>query len=146
VQYGELNFVWEAWLGLDTAWQDEEIIVNEVRGKSEADWALMMRRAMAECYRVLKPGRWLSLCYHDTSTGTWALIQDVMAEVGFVVDKSDEALFIDTGQKSFNQLTADKVTKRDLVINFRKPKLGEVRAEVTISGDEDARTMVLPNV
>ena len=28
VQYGELNFVWEAWLGFDTRWHDEEIIVN----------------------------------------------------------------------------------------------------------------------
>lgn len=139
VQYGELNFVWEAWLGFDTNWHDEEIIVNEVRGKSEADWTTMMKEAMAECYRVLKPGRWLSLCYHDTSAGTWALVQDVMAEVGFIVDSSGSALFIDTGQKSYNQLTADKVTKRDLVINFRKPKLHELVA-VIISGDEDERT------
>ena len=35
VQYGELNFVWEAWLGFDTNWHDEEIIVNEVRGKTD---------------------------------------------------------------------------------------------------------------
>ena len=33
VQYGELNFVWEAWLDFDTSWHDEEIIVNEVREK-----------------------------------------------------------------------------------------------------------------
>lgn len=125
-QYGELNFVWEAWLGFDTHWHDEEIIVNEVRGKTEKDWENMMRQAMKECYRVLKPGRWLSLCYHDTSEGTWSLIQDIMAEAGFVADRSDSALFIDTGQKSYNQLTADKVTKRDLVINFRKPKPSEI--------------------
>ena len=128
VQYGELNFVWEAWLGLDTRWHDEEIIVNEVHGKTEADWTAMMRQAMAECYRVLKPGRWLSLCYHDTSEGTWALVQDIMAEVGFVVDRSQSALFIDTQQKSYNQLTADKVNKRDLVINFRKPRPHETGA------------------
>jgi 16S rRNA G966 N2-methylase RsmD len=140
VQYGELNFVWEAWLGFDTQWHDEEIIVNEVRGKSEADWANMMRQAMVECYRVLKPGRWLSLCYHDTSEGTWTLIQDIMAEAGFLVDQSDSALFIDAGQKSYNQQRADKVTKRDLVINFRKPKLGEVATAVTIRGDEDQAT------
>ncbi|MEQ8187754.1 MAG: DNA methyltransferase, partial [Candidatus Eremiobacterota bacterium] len=126
IQYGELNFVWEAWLGLDTHWHDEEIIVNEVRGKTEKDWENMMRQSMKECYRVLKPGRWLSLCYHDTSEGTWSLIQDIMAEAGFVADRSDSALFIDTGQKSYNQLTADKVTKRDLVINFRKPKPSEI--------------------
>jgi DNA modification methylase len=123
VQYGELNLVWEVWLGFSTHWYDEEIIVNEVRGKASADWAALMKRAMAECYRVLKPGRWLSLCYHDTSEGTWALVQDIMAEVGFVVDKSDSTLFIDTAQKSYNQRTADKTTKRDLVLNFRKPKV-----------------------
>src|SRR5262249_15526440 len=76
VQYGELNFVWEAWLKADTRWHTDEIIINDVRGKTEADWTRMMFVAMAECYRVLKPGRWLSLCYHDSSEGTWALVQD----------------------------------------------------------------------
>ena len=140
VQYGELNFIWEAWLGLDTHWHDEEIIVNDVRGKTEVDWTIMMQQSMAECYRVLKPSRWISLCYHDTSEGTWALIQDIMAEVGFLVDKSDSALFIDTQQKSFNQLTADKVNKRDLVINFRKPSSGEVASQIIITGNEDDST------
>jgi len=139
-QYGELNFVWEAWLGFDTYWHEDEIIINEVRGKSEVDWANMMRAAVEECYRVLKPGRWLSLCYHDTSEGTWSLIQDIMAESGFIVGQSDAALFIDTGQKSYNQKVADKVTKRDLVINFRKPKTGEVSATIAISGNEDKTT------
>ncbi len=125
MQYGELNFVWEAWLDCDTRWHDEEIIVNRTRNMTSVDWAAGMRKAMAECYRVLKPGRWLTLCYHDTSEGTWQMVQDMMAEVGFVVDRSDTTLFIDTGQKSYNQLTADKATKRDLVLNFRKPKVGD---------------------
>ena len=139
-QYGELNFVWEAWLGLDTHWHNDEIIINEVRGKTEDDWAKMMRAAMKESHRVLRSGRWLSLCYHDTSEGTWALVQDIMAESGFIVDQADTALFIDTGQKSYNQKVADKVNKRDLVINFRKPKQGEVASPLAISGDEDTTT------
>ena len=140
VQYGELNFIWEAWLGFDTHWHDEEIIVNEIRGKTVEDWANMMRQAMAECYRVLKPGRCISLCYHDTSEGTWALIQDIMAEVGFIVEKTEAALYIDTEQKSYNQLVADKVNKRDLVINFRKPKPGELIPSIAITGDENKTT------
>ena len=142
VQYGELNFIWEAWLNLDTKWHDEEIIVNNVRGKTEADWACMMHQAMSECYRVLKPGRWLSLCYHDTSAGTWTLIQDIMAEVGFIVESAGEAIYIDTEQKSFNQILADKVNKRDLVINFRKPKPGEVTEIASITGSEDEDTFI----
>lgn len=140
VQYGELNFVWEAWLNADTRWHDEEIIINDVRGKSEADWAAMMKQAMAECYRVLKPGRWLSLCYHDTSEGTWELIQDIMAEVGFAVDRTESALFIDTGQKSYNQLTADKSTKRDLVLNFYKPRPSDLRITEYIPDTDESPT------
>ena len=34
VQYGELNFVWEAWLDVDTHWHEEEIIVNDIRAKA----------------------------------------------------------------------------------------------------------------
>ncbi len=140
VQYGELNFVWEAWMNFDTHWHDEEIIVNETRGRTEADWANMMRQAISECYRVLKPGRWLSLCYHDTAEGTWALVQDIMAEAGFLPDRSESALFIDTGGRTYNQYTADKVTKRDLIINFRKPKPGETVGAILIAGDEDPTT------
>ncbi|MEJ5197883.1 MAG: DNA methyltransferase [Anaerolineae bacterium] len=136
VQYGELNFIWEAWLGFDTHWHDREIIVNETRGITEEDWARLMRQAMRECYRVLKPGRWISLCYHDTSEGTWQLVQDIMAEVGFIAQGEGETLYIDTGQKSYNQLTADKVTRRDLVINFRKPRPGEVGQVGILSGDD----------
>ncbi len=139
VQYGELNFIWEAWIGLNTRWQNREIIVNEVRGKTETDWANMMRQAMSECYRVLKPGRWLSLCFHHTDPYIWELTQDIMAETGFLVDKSDSALFIDTDQKSYNQLLADKVSKRDLVINFRKPRLGELSSLISINGDENRK-------
>lgn len=142
VQYGELNFVWEAWLDLDTRWHDDEIIVNNTRGKTRADWADMMRQAMAESFRVLKPGRWLSLCYHDTSEGTWHLVQDIMAEVGFVTDRGGDALYIDAGQKSYNQLMADKVTKRDLVINFRKPRPDEGMAAIVLTGDEDETTFL----
>src|SRR5581483_4653892 len=71
------------------------------------------------------PGRWISLCYHDTSEGTWELLQDLLAECGFVPDTSDSTLFIETAQKTWKQIVADKVTKRDLVLNFRKPRVGE---------------------
>jgi len=138
VQYGELNFVWEAWLGFDTTWHDEEIIVNSVRGKTEDDWYAMMLQTMRECHRVLKPGRAISLCYHDTSEGTWALVQDLMAEAGFLIEHTDSALYIDTKTKTTNQYFADKVNKRDLVINFRKPRLGEAAQALLISGDEDS--------
>jgi len=141
VQYGELNFVWEAWLQLDLSWHSDEVIVNEIRHKTEADWANMMRTAVEECYRVLKPGRWLSLCYHDTSEGTWTLVQDIVSQAGFVSEQTKDVLSIDTGGRTYNQYTADKVTKRDLVMNFRKPRPGETAAEVRVDAIDDGDTL-----
>jgi hypothetical protein len=63
-----------------------------------------------------------------------------MAEAGFLVDRSDSAVFIDTGQKAWKQIVADKVNKRDLVINFRKPKPGETVSYVALTGNEDQVT------
>ena len=140
VQYGELNFIWEAWLDFDTTWHENEIIVNQTRGTSESDWAQMMRQAMSECYRVLKPSHWISLCYHDTSEGTWHLVQDMMTEVGFIPEQLETTLYIDTPAKTVNQYFADKVTRRDLVINFRKPRPDELITQLTLFGDEDAAT------
>ena len=82
---------------------------------------------MDQCHRVLKPGRWLSLCYHDTQAGRWAMLQDLMRDAGFVIDSASAAGSIETGQKSFNQWMSDKATKRDLVISFRKPQPGQPR-------------------
>src|SRR5713101_5420210 len=140
VQFGEANFVWESWLGFDNKWHEDEIIVNEVREKTVLNWKSMMHRTMAECYRVLKPGRWMSLCYHDTSEGTWALMQDIMADIGFISDKFEVTIFIDTAQKSWKQNVADKIHKRDLVINFRKPKPDELVSQIHITRDEAATT------
>lgn len=138
VQFGESNFIWEAWLGFDSSWLDKEIIVNQIRQKDEYAWEAGLSAAMGECYRVLKPGRWLSLCYHDTSEGTWQLVQDLMAAIGFISDKTDRSLYIDASQKSIKQITASQVAKRDLVISFRKPREGEVVAKVFLTGEEDA--------
>ncbi|MBI5249933.1 MAG: hypothetical protein HY912_10610 [Desulfomonile tiedjei] len=120
VQYAELNFLWEAWLGFSTAWHDCEVVVNNTRGKGPDDWAEMMRSAMGECRRVLKPGRWLSLCYHDTSVAMWGQIQRLMADAGFEIGECRVPLYIDTGSATYNQRVTQKAVKRDLVINFRK--------------------------
>jgi hypothetical protein len=145
VQYGELNFVWESWLNRDTQWHDDELVINPVRGISPERWADGMKAAMAECFRVLKPGRWLSLCYHDSSNGTWQAIQNTMTDVGFEVDRNESTLFIDTAQKSFNQLTAGKATKRDLVFNYQKPRVPSrrrPRPRGTTSFAEVARSII----
>ncbi|MEW6300564.1 MAG: hypothetical protein AB1671_22985, partial [Thermodesulfobacteriota bacterium] len=124
VQYGELNFVWESWLGFDGAWLKDEIVVNPFRGKTIEDWDSDMRAVLANVYRALKPGRWLSLCYHDTDPGTWTRLQNMLLDTGFEIHT---VTILDPKQKSSNQLTAEKVVKSDLVVNCRKPRPTDVR-------------------
>ncbi len=140
VQFGELNFLWESWLKADTTWVNQEIIINENRSKSLASWQINMKEAFAECYRVIKPGRVISVCYHDSDPATWAIFQDIMAEVGFITEQVESTLYIETGQKTHKQTVADNITKRDLIINFRKPKPNEVALQISFDGTENKNT------
>ena len=63
-----------------------------------------------------------------------------MAEAGFIPDERKAALTIETKEKSQKQLTSDNTVKRDLIINFRKPKPGEIISSIAIIGNEDKTT------
>jgi len=123
VQFWESNQVWEAWLGLNTNWQDQEVVVNHIRGLEQDHWTDLFRRAMQECYRVLRPGGWITLTYNDRET--WPILQDVMLGIGFQPDGSKSAVGMETTAKSEKQMKGEDNTIRDLVINFRKPSAGE---------------------
>jgi 16S rRNA G966 N2-methylase RsmD len=122
IQYGELNFVWESWLGFDGGWLKNELVVNPYRGKTVEDWDADMRTVLAKVYTALKPGRWLSLCYHDSDPPTWTRVQNMLVDVGFEIHT---VTVLDPKQKSSNQITAEKVVKSDLVLNCRKPRPGD---------------------
>jgi len=125
IQFGELNFLWEAWLQMDTSWREEEIVINRVCRKNQDLYRQRLRQAFQEMARVLKPNRWLTLTFHDTQTAIWEMIQEIMKECGLVPDGARDAVTLDPAQKSYNQLCTRKVAKRDLVISFRKPRPGE---------------------
>lgn len=140
VQYAELNFLWETWLELDSGWQSDEIIINEHRGKDYILWGNELNKSFKEIYRVLKPGRAVSVCYHDSDPQTWVLFQDIMAEIGFIVEESKYALYIETGQKTHKQTVSTNITQRDLIVTFRKPLKGELYNNDFITGVEDDRS------
>lgn len=122
IQYGELNFVWESWLGFDGAWLKDEIVVNPFRNKTIEDWDRDMRGVLSNLYRALKPGRWLSLCYHDTDPETWSRVQNMLLDSGFEIHTVN---VLDPIQKSYNQQTGEQVAKGDLVLNCLKPRVTE---------------------
>ena len=119
VQFWESNQVWEAWLGFNSNWDSQEVVVNRGRGLDQEHWTELFRRSMQECYRVLRPGNWITLTYNDRET--WPILQDVMLGIGFQPDGSKSAIAMETTAKSEKQMKGEDNTIRDLVVNFRKP-------------------------
>jgi hypothetical protein len=140
VQYGELNYLEEAILELNTSWTNEEVIVNEFRGWDLYEWSNRLEKAMTEIYRVLKPGRWASICYHDSDESSWLKLQDLTLAIGFIPGDSKTVSSMETGWQTLKMLTSTDITKRDLVINFRKPRPSELTRQLTLFGDEDPST------
>jgi hypothetical protein len=81
---------------------------------------IVERTVLVEMQRVLKPGRWLSLCYHDTDPKIWTTLQDAIEDCGLVIES---VCALEPKSKSRNAITAEIVVKSDLVINCRKPSL-----------------------
>ena len=121
VQYGELNFLWDAWLDLPTSLR-EEITLNPVQHHSWEEAETALRAAIAGSYRALKPGRWASICYHDTSEANWTMLQRAVLDAGFDIHT---VTCFEPKSKSRKAITAEKIVKSDLVLNCRKPRFGD---------------------
>jgi DNA modification methylase/DNA-directed RNA polymerase subunit RPC12/RpoP len=117
LMYSELNFLWEAWLKVLSN-NKEEAIINKVQKKGLPEYQHLMEQCFAEFYRMLKPGRWMTVEFHNSANSVWNSIQEALQQAGFVV--ADVRTF-DKQQGSFNQVTASGAVKQDLIISAYKP-------------------------
>lgn len=117
IMYSELNSVWESWLNVQTN-NKEEAIVNEGQGKTLFDYQMLMNHSLKEFYRILKPGKWLTMEFSNTSAAVWNSIQNALQGVGFVVVN---VAALDKKQGSFKAVTSPTAVKQDLIITCFKP-------------------------
>ncbi|MFW6116814.1 MAG: DNA methyltransferase, partial [bacterium] len=116
LMYSELNFLWEAWLRVFTN-NKPEAIENSVQGKGASEYQRLMTRCFQEYYRVLKPGRWMTVEFHNSKNRVWNAIQEALQRAGFVVA---DVRTLDKKKKTFNQVTASGAVKQDLIISAYK--------------------------
>lgn len=119
LMYSELNFIWESWLGVFTD-STEEAIVNKQQRKGIDEYRDLMSNSFKELYRVLKPGHWMTMVFHNSDGEVWQAIQDGLADAGFMIGTMDT---FDKKQKSFNQITSSGAVGYDVVMNCYKPKI-----------------------
>jgi inorganic pyrophosphatase len=120
LMYSELNFLWEAWLRVFTN-NKPEAIENKVQGKGLADYQRLMTECFKEYYRVLKPGRWMTVEFHNSKNAVWNVILEALQVAGFVIA---DVRTLDKQQGSFKQVTSANAVKQDLVISCYKPNGG----------------------
>ena len=117
--YADLNYLVESWHGTRTR-SETEAIVDRPKGKGIADYQRLMQRCFQAYCRVLKPGRWMTVVFHNSRNSVWNAIQEAMLAAGFVVA---DVRTLDKQQGSYRQVTSTAV-KQDLVISAYKPNGG----------------------
>lgn len=118
LNYSELSFLWEAWLGILTN-QRFEAIISPTMGKALPEYQELMAKCFSEYYRVLKPNRWMTVAFHNSKNAVWNAIQVALQRSGFI---AADVRTLDKQGSSLKQITTSSADKQDLVISAYKPK------------------------
>jgi len=117
IPYSELNFLWEAALKVFTS-TNREAVVNKTQGKALSNYQDLMENCFREYLRVLKPGRWITVEFHNSKNSVWNSIQEALLRAGFVIA---DVRTLDKKQGTFKQVTTSGAVKQDLIISAYKP-------------------------
>ena len=99
--------------------------MNDAQSKGLAEYQGLMTQCFKEYFRVLKPGRWMTVEFHNSKNAVWNSIQEGLLRAGFVIA---DIRTLDKKHNSFKQVVSSVTIKQDLIISAYKPKtyLGKV--------------------
>jgi DNA modification methylase len=110
INYSEMNFIWESWLGVLTD-NTSEAIVNRVQKKSILEYEIILKEVFSEVQRVLKDDGWLTVVFHNSSAKVWEAIQNALATSGFVINATQT---LDKRHGTFKQFVSANAVGYDL--------------------------------
>ena len=117
IMYSELNFIWESWLKVFTD-NKPEAIENKTQKKSTLDYQSIMLQCFKEYFRILKPGKWMTVEFSNTSAAVWNGIRTALQSAGFVIcDITD----INKTHGGIRAYAYNAAVKQDLAITCYKP-------------------------
>ena len=145
--YADCNLIWESWLGRLTDPAREAVVNRSLSpdkgGKSLATYADLIGRAMREVSRVLKPGGWATVVFHNTDGEIWQAIRDAADSAGFAFH---EATSLDRRQHSHKgykgRSESEDVAHFDVAFNLRKPERSAKLPQSTLTGSIDLAALV----
>ncbi len=116
INYSEMNFLWESWLGTFTDIA-EEAIVNKVQGKGIEQYRQLLAQSFTEIKRVMKDSAWMTVIFHNSSDKVWQALQEAISSAGFTIEGSQT---FDKEHGTFKQFVSDNAVGYDLVLHCRK--------------------------
>lgn len=138
--YSDMNLFHEAWLGEITDRAMEAVVHTTGRRKTGAAdrYEALLRQAFAEAFRILKPGRFMSVVFGNSNGQIWGLVQRAIRDAGFKAAPAHVAI-LDKGQRSVKGLNSgtESVVTVDLVLTVQKPARNEPAndAQALCNGD-----------
>lgn len=117
IMYSELNIVSESWLNVWTN-NKEEAISNKTQHKGFAEYHQIMTRSFEEYFRVLKPGKWMTVEFSNTSAAFWNGLQFAIRNAGFVIASVNS---LDKERGGLHSMISTTAVKQDLAISCYKP-------------------------
>lgn len=124
--YADCNLIWESWLGRITDPEKEAVVNSSLNvaagGKTLENYEHLMTLSLQQISRVLKPGGWTTIVFHNTNGDVWAALQNAAISAGF---EFHEASSLDRKQQSHKGYKGrsgeENVAHFDVVMNLRKP-------------------------
>lgn len=126
INYSEMNVLWESWLGVRTD-IGQEAIINKVQGKGHDEYRLLLTKSFSEIARVLKPGGWLTIVFHNSSADVWSDLQMSIAGAGLVIKGTQT---FDKKHGTFKQFVSDNAVGYDLVLHCQPRSRSETANHV----------------
>lgn len=116
IYYSDLNFFTESWFRVFTN-STPEAIVDRAKKKTLVDYGRMMAECFMNYFHALKPGRWMTVEFHNSQNSVWNAIQQAIISAGFVIA---DVRVLDKQQRSFQQVVSLSAVKQDLIISAYK--------------------------
>lgn len=116
IQYSELSYIWNCWIGREFN-IEQEVIINPVQNKKVADFQSQIAVFIENTYRVLKPNAAFTLCFQNKDPHIWIDIITCIRNAGFALE---DIKIYDTFGSPYNKHWSKFSPKADLYVTFKK--------------------------
>jgi len=122
IAYLDLSILWNHWLGFPVTDETRaaEAIVGGERDLSEDHYKRKLADSICECFRLLKPDRWLSVVFQHWDASYFATILETAREHGSLL-KTAVTQERDVIWSMHKKKNSENVLSGEMILTFHKP-------------------------